>query len=99
MEETEEYFKNVKVSLQAMSKARYFSTGELVRRVKELDGTLFREADTGDYLLKTERNTSHRGKVCIRFKDKGDTAVVITQTSDHYDWSKMKHNNLNLRQQ
>ena len=80
---------DIAVSLTAKTKARYFTEPELCRRVLERDGTLFWSPVEELYLLRTERTTTHRGRVVIKFIVEDDTITVINQTSDHYDWAAM----------
>lgn len=84
---------SIEVSLTARSKAgRYYSMHTLRERLAALDGTFFREPD-GPWYLRTTRTqpTGPPEHVVIVFDLADATATIRTQTTSHYDWSRLEH--------
>ncbi|WP_256298648.1 hypothetical protein [Haloarchaeobius salinus] len=83
----------VEVSLQARSKVgRYYGVDAIRTKLSALEGELFRNSD-GQYYLRTVQSGQAENfkRVVIIFDVDGSTASVITQTSNHYDWSDFEH--------
>ncbi|WP_254524770.1 hypothetical protein [Natrinema caseinilyticum] len=80
---------DVEISFRAQSKVgRYYGPAAIREKLDTLDGTLFQRED-GMFYLRTIKPT-HTGppkRVVIVFEVTESTAYVITQTSDHYNWS------------
>lgn len=85
----------VTVSLTARSKAgRYFPEHEIKRIVSEfdgIDGALFWNPRQELHVLRTERTTTHAGKVCLLLDISDDGVFVVNQTCDHYEWGQLDH--------
>jgi hypothetical protein len=92
-ETVETIIEDIEVSLKARSKtARYLNAAAIKDRVAAVDGTLFRNASHTYYLKtsKTDLNQSPQ-PVIIVFTIEERTIHVVTQTTDHYDWSTFEH--------
>jgi hypothetical protein len=83
---------DIEVSLTARSKSgRYLAAPALKQRLRSLHGTLFQTPD-GEYRLRTPNPNRRSGKpLVIVFVVEDTTATILTQTSDHYDWSVVEH--------
>lgn len=83
----------IKVTLNARSKGRYYSEGTIRHLIREPTGAFFYSHLEDVWLLRTGRGKQGGEKIILKFvvEGDGDTVVVISQTSDHYDWSQMEH--------
>ena len=78
----------IQIQTRAKEKAfRLFSVPQLIRRVAECDGTLFRDHDRQNFHLKTAAPVDVGGEWVIVFAVDRDPAgiAVITQMHDHVE--------------
>lgn len=82
----------VNISLTSRSKSfRYLTETAIRERIEQLNGTLFKGPDDYYYLRTEIVQQPNIKAVVIIFAIEESRIEVITQTSDHYDWSKYRH--------
>lgn len=92
--ETPIAIEEIKVSFTARSKGpRYYSEPEIRHRLQNPEGQFFYQPARDSYLLRTTRGKGSHERLIIIFalNESNKRLTVITQTSDHYDWSQYTH--------
>ena len=70
---------------------RYFTETAIKEKLDALDGTIFRGPDNRYYLRTKIVKQPNVETIVIIFTIEDSSIEVITQTSDHYDWSEFQH--------